>query len=360
MFSFSTTWRRLQQGLCCACILACILSPSSRAETSADTASDETALLKELVAQIRRVQAEPDSVQLYKPLYEQAAKLSDKPLREPLCFLIALGMLNCGKTDVYKKQRQTLKSLFPESQLHARIAPEAFLKPCPQCDGSGKGSVPCAPCAGEGRCPNAKCIEGSITYRGTAGNITKPCPVCRGAKACLDCEGTGERRGTTCRACDGRRGTASRKLLQDQLLSIAATTLATVKSRVKVVEPEAYTAGIRDTGNAITPPHLQERLKAFGQWMLMQQRRLDMKIVSKVYAKIEDGRAVLYLIVTPNFTDQDYDWRLTMAKACFRDWHTKCTGAKTSRYYPGMLMLDAEDTKVGEYLPAEGRILLPK
>ena len=338
--------------------LLCLVHVVGTAEPAAERAA-QVALLRSLGAQLDSAKKTPDRLQVYKPLYQHATRLKDKRLREPVCFTVALGMLYCGKRDAYVKQRKSLKALFPRSRFHQLIGPKAFREPCAECGATGESEVQCPTCRGTGKCPNALCIDGKIAYRSLKGDVVRDCPVCHAKSTCPDCEGKGKTK-QPCRACAGKGGIASRDLVRKRLLAMIDESRNAVSSRAREIVQMSRLGDVKDTGRHVTPPELKERLKGFGQWMLMQQRRLDMKIVSKVYAKIEAGDAVLCLVMTSNFTDQDYDWRLTIAKACFKDWRTKCGRSEGKQYYPGMLFLDEAGTKVGEFIPAESRIWLPK
>ena len=337
-------------------LLSCSLTSVA---DGADDRVAHVAALDALVKQLEAARAAPDQVASYKPLYQQAGRIQDQKIREPLCFAVAIGMLHCGKDTIYQKQRESLKSLFPRSRLHAAIAPEAFRKPCGECAGKGEGEIPCTTCGGSGKCSNGKCLDGQITYRGSKGDITKACPVCHGKAACPACGGKGRAK-QVCLACGGRGGIASRTLLREHLLALIDASLAITTSQRDEIIQEARSGEVKGTGNRVTPPELKERLAAFGQWMLMQQRRLDTKIVTKVYATFDKGDAVLCMVMTRKFTGQDYDWRLTVAKSCFADWRTKCGRSEGKQYYPGMLLLDEAGEKVGEFITAESRIWLPK
>jgi len=340
-------------------VLVLVSCPPVILAGDAEDRAAHVAALDALAKQLEGARANPDQVASYKPLYQKAGRLKNQKVREPLCFTIALGMLYCGKDAIYQKQRKSLKSLFPRSRFHEVIAPGSFRKPCGDCAGKGEGEVPCTMCKGSGKCPNAKCLDGKITYRDSKGDITKNCPVCHSKMTCPTCDGKGKVK-QVCLACGGRGGASSRTLLRERLLALVDASLAAVRSQSDQIIQEARFGEVRGTGKHVTPPELKERLAAFGQWMLMQQRRLDMKIVSKVSAKFAKGDAVLCLVMTPNFTEQDYDWRLTIAKSCFKDWRTKCGRSEGKQYYPGMLLLDDSDAKVGEFIPAESRIWLPK
>jgi len=340
-------------------VLAGILIVPVAAAQLSDEDKAQATRLDTLAKQVEAVRTKPGDLASYKPLYEHAKRMRDSKAREPLCFTVALGMLYCGKDAIYQRQRKSLKSLFPRSRYHKAIAPSAFRKVCDDCAGEGKGERECGACKGTGKCTNAKCLDGKITYRDSKGDITKDCPVCQAQQVCPACKGKG-RIEQLCLPCGGEGGTPSRTRLKKLLLAMVDESLAAVRSHAADVIMEARLGEVKGTGKTVTPPELKDRLQAFGQWMLMQQRRLDTKIVSKVYAKFEKGDAVLCLVMTPNFIDREYDWRLTIAKSCFKDWRTKCTGSQGKRYYPGMLLLDEAGKTVGEFVAAESRISLPK
>ena len=137
------------------------------------------------------------------------------------------------------------------------------------------------------------------------------------------------------------------------LKSMVDETLYFIRTRTRAMLDEAGSADVRDSGRNRTPPELKPALKAFADWMLMQQRRLEVKIVSRLYAIREGPLAVLCVTVTPEFAAQDRDWRLTIAKACVKDWAVKCKDLNVS---VGFRLYNEDGKIVGEYDFRYGRV----
>lgn len=316
--------------------------------------------LEELIPLIEAVKKTPGNVELYKPLYHEAATMPNTVnVREPLCYTVALGLLYCGREEIFMKQKAALQSMYPNGRFSSYLDLEKYTGKCPFCEGTGQIQTLCPQCRGEKKCTNGMCQGGKITYRGTKGEVVKDCPICKGSGKCPLCHGEG----TVLGKCDACGGSGTRKV-QDQIgenvAILADDTLVAIRVRIKQLAGQAKLGTLNETGNQVTPPELKDRLKDFGQWMLNQQRRLETKIVIKAYALHEGSRAVLYLVMHHNFVEQDYDWRLSIAKACYMDWRFKCTQNAEARYQPGLVLLDEEDNKIGEFRAAEGRIWLPK
>jgi hypothetical protein len=258
----------------------------------------EAACLDRASASLNQLLARPLDPQAARALIEAAAASADGNLREALLYTAAVALAICGDSGL-PVLRARLANAYPASRYAERLD---------EVD------------------PSAPTVCGPVC--GPA--CGKDCPVCNGT-------------GTPAPA--------------PALKSMADEALYLIHSRTRAMLDDVGSADVRDSGRNLTPPELKPALKAFADWMLMQQRRLEVKIVSRLYASREGGLAVLCMTVTPEFAAQDYDWRLTIAKACVKDWAVKCKDLTASA---GFRLYDDDGRIVGDYNYRNGRVWLPK
>ncbi len=111
-----------------------------------------------------------------------------------------------------------------------------------------------------------------------------------------------------------------------------------------------------DTTPRKTPENLLPLLKAFGQWLEMQHRRVGGKIADKIHAKQQGDRVVLYLRMNPLFSQQDRNVRFGTAEGIVKFWAERCLGAKKIRdlSQAHVVLVDPEGRIVGGSKPENG------
>ncbi|OGV79452.1 MAG: hypothetical protein A3K19_26685 [Lentisphaerae bacterium RIFOXYB12_FULL_65_16] len=103
-----------------------------------------------------------------------------------------------------------------------------------------------------------------------------------------------------------------------------------------------------DPTPAPTPERLAAVVKEFGGWMTYQHRRVGGKIADKVYAKQQGSACVLYLVLNPLFSKQDYELRFQLAEGLQKFWAFRCEGAGVCGVPSAhMVLLDASGRIVG-------------
>ncbi len=80
-----------------------------------------------------------------------------------------------------------------------------------------------------------------------------------------------------------------------------------------------------DPTPAATPPHLASIVAEYGNWLNAQQRRIGGTLVTKIYAKEDQGCAILYQVMVPGFRRLDRDTRQQLAESFWRFWALRCT-----------------------------------
>ena len=73
-----------------------------------------------------------------------------------------------------------------------------------------------------------------------------------------------------------------------------------------------------------TPAALRRSTDEFGNWLKRQQKRLDGKLVDRIYAKGGEGRAVLYLVTVPGFSSIESSIRHQIVEVAWRFWRERC------------------------------------
>ncbi len=124
-----------------------------------------------------------------------------------------------------------------------------------------------------------------------------------------------------------------KKRRRERKAALATASGMTGQSPVPDVDSEEPTASnqLREQGPlrydpepGPTPAHLQSNLEGFGQWLKVQQRRLGVKIIDRVYARESGRHIVLYINVNDNYLSQGYDWRFQMAESIWKFWSFRC------------------------------------
>lgn len=97
-----------------------------------------------------------------------------------------------------------------------------------------------------------------------------------------------------------------------------------------------------------TPTELKPTLLAFGEWLKTQHRRAGGRIADTIYARLQAGRAVLYLRMDPLFLAQDYSIRYQTAEGMQIFWGLRCEAngvARADRAH--VVLLDQSNRVVG-------------
>lgn len=89
--------------------------------------------------------------------------------------------------------------------------------------------------------------------------------------------------------------------------------------------PDIVSQGdIFDVTPGKTPAALRRSTDEFGNWLKRQQKRLDGKLVDRIYAKGGEGRAVLYLVTVPGFSSIESSIRHQIVEVAWRFWRERC------------------------------------
>jgi len=132
---------------------------------------------------------------------------------------------------------------------------------CTLCRGSGKQTIDCHKCDGDGRCTNGRCQSGTIRVPRVDGpSQSRRCPICKGNSRCPNCRGS-ERVGKRCGRCQGRGGKLSLDRANGLYLSriqVALDSLAAEHAKQAQAVAAAKTRASwrpRQTGWARVPLH---------------------------------------------------------------------------------------------------------
>lgn len=257
----------------------------------------EAAVLDQLGTRLDSLLSRPLDPQGARDLLETSRAVQDGSLREAVLYTTAVAMVGAGESTAARSLATHLAQTYPASRYAERFA-EASATP--------RAARSCSPACG------------------------KDCPACGGTGV---------------------------PPIPPALKSMIEECRYLIRVRTRALVDENGTADVRDSGRQLTPPELKPALKAFADWMLLQQRRLETRIVTRLYATREGPAAVLHMHVTPEFTAQGYDWRLAIARACVKDWAVKC---KDLNVTAGFRLYDPDGKIAGEFNYRNWRLWLPK
>lgn len=142
---------------------------------------------------------------------------------------------------------------------------------------------------------------------------------------------------------DERAAAEEAKLAQQEYMveggKVAASNMRGSSSKPFSYDPEP--------GN--TPLRLKKPLQAFGDWVMVQQRRIGGKIADKIYAKQQGSNVVLYVQTSKLFRQQDYDVRFTVTEGMWQIWGFKCLdyGAARATGQTHVVLLDKKQKIIG-------------
>lgn len=264
-----------------------------------------------------------------------AGKLPESDVKQAFWHLAILGVLHTGKQNTYPALRTMLRKKYSDSA-YAKYLPRSISTRCLDCEGKGTTLGNCAKCNGTG------------TGHGT----DNKCTHCKG-------EGTITQ---TCINCAGRGESISGVTLQRTFDSLARNCLASIEKREKELVKEHQRGEIREGTTSVTPDYMKPPLKEFAGWMLAQQRRLETKIVSKMYVEVRGADAILHLVVPDSFVKQPYAQRFRIISSCIQFWATRLNQFRNGkrRYYAEMVLLDTNGKQVGVYRSEDSRLILDR
>ena len=97
-------------------------------------------------------------------------------------------------------------------------------------------------------------------------------------------------------------------------------------------------------------------VQAFADWLEVQHRRIGGKVANKVFAHKQNGAAILYLVVDPQFLAQDYGMRFQFAESLWQFWGFRAHefGAVSSPDNGYIVFLDSNRKPIGGSKPGNG------
>lgn len=143
---------------------------------------------------------------------------------------------------------------------------------------------------------------------------------------------------------DEREAAKAAELAKKNPPEVATKKIST--STVEKIPPKPFAY---DPSPADTPGFLKKPLTAFGDWVMVQQRRIGGKIGEKIYAKKQPPNVVLYVKTSKLFRQQDYDVRFTVAEGMWQIWGFKCLdyGAANATSQTHLVLLDNNNRIIG-------------
>ena len=171
------------------CVLFMLCAVSAAQKPTAKKTSFSESELRTLA------KAAPD-VKIAGQLYSVAlATSNDVDRQQAYLRASAVGLIACGKADVYRKH--------VKGRLQNVAEFEAGLKDdCEKCSGVGTKERRCYDCKGEGQCSVCKGSGETVRVGFNNNNETKPCRKCKGSRRCPKCGGEGSTR-EKCLSCSG-------------------------------------------------------------------------------------------------------------------------------------------------------------
>ena len=153
---------------------------------------------------------------------------------------------------------------------------------------------------------------------------------------------------------DRRRQAADQAVREQQA---AADREAAVQRQLRQKEKRAAQAAAPaeqhrfqyDPSSSKTPEHLKNTLQSFGMRLNYQQRAMGAPIAKKIYAKQQDDKVVLYMIMTKTFQAQNYDTRYAITDQLWKIWSMRCNESGKVQGPGGahLVMLDESGKQIG-------------
>ncbi len=97
-------------------------------------------------------------------------------------------------------------------------------------------------------------------------------------------------------------------------------------------------------------------VQAFADWLEVQHRRVGGSVADKVFAHQQNDAAILYLVLNPQFLDQDYEARFQFAESLWQFWGFRARefGVVSSPDDAYIVLLDSNRKPVGGSKPGNG------
>jgi len=120
-------------------------------------------------------------------------------------------------------------------------------------------------------------------------------------------------------------------------------------AKAVIIPPKASTPFKYDPTSTPSPENLKVPLKTFAQWIEMQQRKMHGKIATKIFAKQQGDKVVLYLQPSNLFKSQEYDFRYSVTNGMWQIWGFKCmdAGAVSSPEDAHIVLVDKKNKIIG-------------
>lgn len=107
---------------------------------------------------------------------------------------------------------------------------------------------------------------------------------------------------------------------------------------------------------AKSDPSLLPLVRNFAGWLEVQHRRVGGKIADKAYARRQNGAAILYLVMHPQFLAQEYETQFQFAESLWQFWAFRARdfGAVSAPERAYIVFLDPHQEIIGGSRPDSG------
>jgi len=114
-------------------------------------------------------------------------------------------------------------------------------------------------------------------------------------------------------------------------------------------------ADVYDASPCETQSELVDAVKSLAEWMETQHRRMGGRAVNRMYAKKENGRVTVCLVMNARFLRQPRSWRNKVAKGIWKHWAIIAgrQGLVGSQGYAHIVLLSPENRIVGGSKPSD-------
>ena len=325
------------------------------------------------------VKIKAGNTKILKDMIAYTFEEAESELTAAIVKAMTVGMLS-AKSKLYSKYKNKVSQQYSDNTFFIFLDEAPFLVDCPTCKGAGHTKRKCRSCL-TGDCRSCK-GQGIIEYKGLNEMVKKACPVCRGAKKCLKCEGEKVTK-KDCRGCGARgvrfnRGIlpvqyknaiqyiiditpkiasdnglyigvganpvvlarvaalkaekaekrlaeeeasdiAREKIRQEELAQLQRQKEKDERDRLKKMEGEGVILVETPVENGVNG-NLEHSLLEVRNWFTAQEKRSKTSINKKCSAKYSKGNSVLYIDVSKSFQNSDGDYKEQIADGCYRYW----------------------------------------